>query len=992
MDPTDNKTPHDDSPIDADALVPWESSGLGAEPSEVEEPSMRERRAELAQKLIERDHPSAMLRKFSWFLNLLARFVFAHVVFERRAMDTIRHLTNTPGTQTEPASGVVPGNVVYLMRTRSLLDYLYFNWAFVQHDLPMARFANGMSTAWLRGFFPWLGAIFRRPSSEKPEELVQALTVNGEPVFLFLEEPKARMEDNLEFSQKFLYRLIRGQRTTQTPIMVLPMLLVWEKRPDSKHPTILDDIFGTAQSPGFFRKAVHWFQTIWQSFLKFGQPVVQLAPPVNLQNFLADYPGADTADASELLRQHLLESIEQEERVILGPTGERQETIWKDILTRPALSHAIHDTAIAENTTEEAVTKRAFEQFEEIAADHSLLMIKIFSSVLSFVWYRIYDGFEVDEAGLERVREAAKTSNIILIPSHKSHIDYLVLSYLFYKYGMTTPLIAAGVNLSFWPMGYLFRKAGAFFLRRTFKGDPLYGVVFREYVIRVLEEGYPLEFFIEGTRSRTGKLIKPRYGMLEMVLRAYTSGRLESVKIIPISVGYEKIIEEASYKQEILGGEKEKESLGGLLKAPRFLTSKYGRLYVEFNEPLDVGEYMAKYDLDPFNLTEEDLNTVTVRLAHRIIYDINEVTAVTPTALAATVLLNNDSRGIDRARLLREVGFLVHFLSQPGRQVRMSQTVSEALRDESLHIGQIEALRAEATSDSASNSLSTLSNVDVEYDVEAKIGQTIAPMMDRALDLFGRNDQIKVARENDSVIYSVPEEARLQLSFYRNNIVHHFVPEALLAAAIRSFQSDRMPLNDLMQETLFLSRLFKFEWIYEERAEFKNVFLRTLNYFEECAWVTMEEEGEQTFVRIASPTPVELEFFRRLVLTFLEAYAIVASMLEQMVAKPMDKKELLETALKSARSDYLKGRILFQESLSKPTYENAIRLLEDWKVIERVKDESKKRESYVVTPEYSENDAFRDIHKHLEAFVYPGRHEASLKLPLDDASVDAKGL
>lgn len=961
-------TQQDESPLDADALIPWETSELGSEESEVEAQDVKDRRTELARQLVDKPHRSAMLNEFGWVLRLLARFVFAHVLFEKRSIDTIRSIT-------EPANGTQNGHIVYLIRTRSLLDYLYFNWAFSQHELPLASYANGVSTHWLRGFFGWLGALFRREPPEKPEEQVQALVTNGHPVVLFLEEPKASVEKNLEFSQKFIYRLIRGQKTTSVPIMLVPMLLVWEKRPDSKHPTILDDIFGTAQSPGFFRKAVHWFQTIWQSFLKFGQPVVQLAPPVNLQHFIQEYPSADTADASEMLRQHLLETFEKEQRVILGPVGEPQDTIWKDILTRPALSHAIRDVAEQEGIPEGKIIERAREQFDEIASDHSLLMIKIFSSVLSFVWYRIYDGFEVDEEGLERVREAAKTSNIVLVPSHKSHIDYLVLSYIFYKYGMTAPLIAAGVNLSFWPMGYLFRKAGAFFLRRTFKGDPLYAVVFKEYVIRMLEEGYPIEFFIEGTRSRTGKLIKPRYGMLEMIIRAFTSGRLEAVKFIPISVGYEKIIEEASYKSEMLGGEKEKESLGGLLKAPKFLTSRYGRLYVEFNEPLDLGDYLAKYNLDPKNLDEEDLQVVTVRLAHRIIYDINEATAVTPTALAATVLLNNDARGIDRERFLREVGFLVHFLSQPSRNVRVSRTVIQALDSQAARLEELEAVRAKATSDSSSNSLSTLSRVDHSMDVEALIGEIIAPLMDRSLDLFEVNDQIKSSKDNGLIVYSVPEDARLQLSFYRNNIVHHFVPEALLSAAISRFQSAEIELEPLMEETLFLSKLFKFEWIYEERAEFRNVFMRTLQYFEECAWVSIED-GEKQMVTIAQPHPVELEFFRRLVLTFLEAYAIVTGLLENMAAKPMEKKEIVESALKSARADYLKGKILFQESLSKPTYENALRLLEDWKIVERIKDDSRKKEAYQLTKEWSENQKYTELHRHIVEFVYPGRKEA----------------
>jgi glycerol-3-phosphate O-acyltransferase len=687
---------------------------------------------------------------------------------------------------------------------------------------------------------------------------------------------------------------------------------------------------------------------------------------INLQEFLQEYPRAGSADASDMLREQVLDIIRREERVILGPTGEPTNDVWKDILARPALTKTIQALAAEEGLPEEKIVQRARAQFVEVAAEPSLLMIKIFSSVLSFVWYRIYDGFEVDEKGLERVREVAKHSNIVLVPSHKSHIDYLVLSYLFYRYGMTTPLIAAGANLSFWPMGHLFRWAGAFFIRRTFKGDALYPVVVREYVIRMLEQGYPLEFFIEGTRSRTGKLVKPRYGMLEMVLRAFVSGRLENVHIVPISVGYEKIIEGNAYENEVLGGVKEKESLGGLLRAPRFLTSKYGRLYVEFNEPIDIGTYLDGYNVERVNPEEVAFTTLTVRLAHRIIYDINEVTTVTPTALAATVLLNDQGGGITRKKLLCQTGFLIHFLSQPGRKVRLSRTVLDAVEANQATIGALEALRAEGTADSGKSS-STLR--DDGMDLEQAIGESTADLMDWALQLFTENNQVKVQADDETPVYNVPDDARLQLSYYRNNIVHHFVPEALLAAAIGSFKSTQMPLADLMGQTLFLSKLFKFEWIYEERAEFENVFLRTLGYFESAGWVCVGDDEPRT-VTISDPVPAELDFFRRLVLTFVEAYAIVFSLVGKNLDRVLEKKEITEGALKQGRADYAKGEILFQESLSKPTYENALKLLEDWKVLERTSDESKKKESYRLGEDWLKEGKYPELLERLKAFVY----------------------
>lgn len=882
-----------------------------------------------------------MLTKMSRFLRFVGNLLFAHVLFEQRCVENIRDAAQR-------------GNVVYVMQTRSLLDYLYFNYAFLQHDLPLAKFANSIHIHWLRGFTFWFKNLFRRKNREKPEIQVEALVSHGVPVFLFLEQARRPADDAIEFSQKYLLRLIRAQRSTAEPIFVIPLLLVWEKRPDPRRAGFLDDIFGTVQAPGFFRKTLNYIQTVWQTFFKLGQPMVQVSTGINLQEFVREYPNAGSADASELLRDRLDEHIRQERQVILGPTGVPRETIYKELMLRPEVMQAIQQVARAENISEEQVRKRALAQFNEIAAEPSLLMLKIFSSVLSLIWYRIYDGFEVDQQGLDEVRAAAKSSAIVLVPSHKSHIDYLVLSYVFYQYGLIPPHIAAGVNLSFWPMGWIFRRAGAFFLRRSFKGDDLYPVIFREYLIRLMEERYPIEFFIEGTRSRTGKLIKPRYGMLDMMIRAYISGRIESLKFVPISVGYEKIIEERSYRREVLGEEKEKESLTGLLKTPKLLASKYGRLYVEFDKPIDLGEYLDKYGITRHYTDDAEIDRLTVRLAHRIIYDINGVTTVSPTALVATVLLNNSMRGTDRKRFLQEAGFVLRFLTQPERAARLSGLLRDALENQQLQLD---------TSD-----LSTQSPPATPPSTEAAIGQAVAPVTDRVLAIFEDNKQVTITREEDETFYKLDDETRLELSFYRNTLVHYFVPEALLATAILRFQADTIDYDALQKDTLFLSRLFKYEWIYAERAEFENVFERTLRFFESSGWLRVDDQ------HVLIETTTELEFFRRMILSFLEAYAIIAGFLTEIAEREIEDQELIKAALKQGRSDYLRGQVLLFESLSKPTFVNAIRLLIDWGVLQRHATPGRKRDTitYTLTEEWRADDRHLELLTKLKSFVYTG--------------------
>ncbi len=928
-----------------------------AEASEVERnlPAPAQETA-LVERMVHRPLPSAMLTRLGRWARLIVKLFFGHVLFERRSQDTLRDANES-------------GTVVYVMKSHSRLDYLYFNHAFLEHGLPLARIANGVSLRPFRRFWSLLTRPFRR-ARLSPEKEMEALVRHGHSAFLFLERPKQSNDEALAYSQPYLYRLIRAQKRQDDPILVVPLLLVWEKRPEPHRASFLDDIFGTVQAPGFFRKFLHYFQTFWQSFLKFGQPMVQVSSAINLRNFLREYPNADSSDATELLRARLEDFIHRERHVILGPTSPSREDIHREVLHRPELVE--HIQALAEaGEDEKALKKQARKQLYEISADTSLLMLKFFSAGLSYVWYRIYEGFEIDEEGLEEVRKAIKSSSVILVPSHKSHIDYLVLSYVFYHYGLMTPHIAAGVNLSFWPLGPIFRRAGAFFIRRSFRGEGLYPVVFQEYLIRLMEERYPIEFFIEGTRSRTGKLIKPKYGMLDMMIRAYAAGRLESVKFVPISVGYEKIIEERSYRRELLGEEKRRESLTDLLKTPKYLTSKKGRLYVEFDEPIDLGEYFAKYGIDRLEPDDEDLDALTVRLAHRIIFDINQITTVSPTALAAAVLLNTPARGVDRQRLLHEVGFLIHFLVRPGRKIRLSGALREALASREEEIDQVR--RAAGGDPAPSLRFDPTAHPDAlrARHVEAAMGAAVASVMERALGIFEAEGQVVIRQEEDEEFFSLHDEHRLDLAFYRNTLIQHFVPESLLATAILKFDGPRIALDALREETRFLSRLFKYEWIYEERAEFENVFSRTLQDFLENQWLSTEDDEDGTTWIIVAEPSTELTYFRRIVLTFLEAYAIAMNSLDLLQEGRQDKKDLIDHMLQRGRKGYLRGDVIFHESLSKPTFLNALRLLEDWGAVERQIESGRVRETtYFARSGEWPAERYWQLQQRIDGFVY----------------------
>jgi glycerol-3-phosphate O-acyltransferase len=923
--------------------LPPDLPGLGEEHSEpVEElPAKRQRRAELLAKLDAHPLPSAMLRRFGALLSWLTSLLFSHVLFEQRRIDTLRDVAQR-------------GPVVYVMQVASLLDYLYFNYIFLKKDLPIAQFANGVSTALVRSPISSLKDIFSKRVDASDVELMESLVLNNKAVFLFLERPHLLPEDQLEFSQRYLFRLVRIQRQhPDTQIHVVPLLLLWERRPAPQHISFLHDIFGTVQAPGLFRKALGLFQTLWQSFFNLGQPLVQLSQPIQLRAFIEEHPGAGSGDLSELLRERLLDQLARERQVVLGPTGQPNHSVWRSISAQPSLQEAVREVAAREGVSEAEIMRRAKAFFDEIAAAQSLLMLKFFSLVLGLIWYRIYDGFEVDELGLERVREAGKTHSLILIPSHKSHVDYLIISYLFYHYGLMPPHIAAGANLSFWPMGFFFRKAGAFFLRRSFQGEDLYPHVFREYIIYLMAHGFPIEFFIEGTRSRTGKLIKPRTGMLEMIARAQIEGRVDHIAIVPISVCYEKIIEEKAHVREMMGADKEPEGLSSLLRSPRVLRSRYGRLYVQFAEPIVLSDYLNRYDISRTS-EEQAIEATVTRLAHRIIYDINSVTVVTPTALVSTVLLNNTARHIDRDRLLDECGFVLQFLLSAVDHPRLSNTLRGALAARGL-------LTEEADSSARRRAL----------------GEAVAQVVDEAIELFAGKKQVTRLVSGEESFYSVPDEARLEVSLYKNTIVHLFVPQGLLASALLSLlagaDGPSVTLGALRDETQFLSRLFKYEWIYAERAAFVQVFTRTLGGFVDAGWVEVDSalDDPSCEVRLRDAQAGELHFLRRIVLPFLESYAIAAGAVGELDGA-QEREALLKATLKRGKNDVLRGRILLPESLSKPTLQNALKLCAEWAILEEFSPDKSRRKTrfYRVSERALSSGAHLDLKAHMERLVY----------------------
>src|SRR5260370_7692435 len=204
----------------------------------------------------------------------------------------------------------------------------------------------------------------------------------------------------------------------------------------------------------------------------------------------------------------------------------------------------------------------------------------------------MYGGIGGEGGGWDRAMKGAARGPVVFCPSHKSHIDYLVMSFVLWKRGYSMPLVAAGANLSFFPLGPFFRRGGAFFLRRSFKGDVVYTAVFKAYLKKLVREGVHQEFFPEGGRSRTGKLLTPKLGMLTWEVEAVLEGARDDLNFVPVSIAYEKVPESKSYSRELAGPAKRPEDLKPLLSVWKVLRSRFARITLPFLHPLPLAKFL----------------------------------------------------------------------------------------------------------------------------------------------------------------------------------------------------------------------------------------------------------------------------------------------------------------------------------------------------------------------------------------------------------------
>ncbi|WP_028696758.1 glycerol-3-phosphate 1-O-acyltransferase PlsB [Pseudomonas cremoricolorata] len=393
---------------------------------------------------------------------------------------------------------------------------------------------------------------------------------------------------------------------------------------------------------------------------------VQFSAPIHLRELVQHNKGHERTVrmAQRLMRVH----FRNLKSAVIGPDVSHRRNLVKGLIHAPLVRQAIDEEAERQHITPAKAEAQALRYGNEIASDYTYTAIRFLEVVLSWFWHKIYDGIKVNH--IEQVQAIAPDHEIIYVPCHRSHIDYLLLSYLLFRNGLTPPHVAAGINLNMPVVGGLLRRGGAFFMRRTFKGNPLYTAVFNEYLHTLFTKGFPVEYFVEGGRSRTGRMLQPRTGMLAITLRSFLRSSRTPIAFVPVYIGYERVLEGRTYLGELRGASKKKESIFDIFKVFGALKQRFGQVYVNFGEPIRLAQFLdqqqpgwREQSLAP-QFRPEWLSATTTRLGDTVARHLNEAAAINPVNLVALALLSTSRHALDETALCRVLDLYLSLLRQ----------------------------------------------------------------------------------------------------------------------------------------------------------------------------------------------------------------------------------------------------------------------------------------------------------------------------------------
>ena len=611
--------------------------------------------------------------------------------------------------------------------------------------------------------------------------------------------------------------------------------------------------------------------------------MVDLGQPTSLRSLLDAAPAHDQA---RRITRILRGGLRRQRAIRIGPDLSHRRTIVARVLRARAVRAVVAAEAREKHGDFRPGLLQARKYAFEIAANYSHAFVQIAEKLLGRVWNRVYDGVKLNHAST--LKEVSEGNEVVYVPCHRSHMDYLLMSYIIYHQGYALPHIAAGINLNIPVVGRLLRKGGAFFIRRSFAGNSLYTVVFMKYLAAIMARGHSIEYFIEGGRSRTGRLLHPKTGMLSMTVRSFLRDPVRPVVFVPVYFGYERIVEADTYISELSGAAKKKESWLDLLLSLRVLRERFGTVHVNVGEPIRLNALLdaqmpswreQRFD-DDTRLPA--VNALVGELALSIMRGINAAAAVTPINLLATTLLASPRGALPESALLRQLDLYLKLLRAWPYGPRV--TVTDASPTEIVVYGE---------------SLKLLTRVP------HKLG-----------------DVVKMSDESAQLI-----------AYYRNNVLHLFALPSLVACA---FIGNSMLRTEDIQRLAwriypYVSSELFLRWREDELAKVVDGVLAALARL----GVLQPNEDHSVWMRPPpdSPAAMQLSMLSQATIQTIERYYLAISLLLKAGSGVMTQKLLEQQCqLAAQRMNMLYG-FNSPEFFDRSLFENFIDLLRERSVL-----------------------------------------------------------
>ncbi|MCB0417906.1 MAG: 1-acyl-sn-glycerol-3-phosphate acyltransferase [Bdellovibrionales bacterium] len=773
------------------------------------------------------------------------------------------------------------GRLTFCLTHGGIVEWLILSSWSRQNNLGAVLIANRKRILLFSKPLYFLQILFRH---KKYEDLFLSSEMGPRLLFCPSREPKRPFDPTpSESVLAGIYKQLAPTGTLQS-FHLVPVLILWRKYVRGAKRRPFEYLLGLSSRPNILGKMYYLLRQRRDSTVRALDPLDMHSPATDTMEMLEASEAVRVAKAT---RRKILVLTQQEMRIILGPRYDSPHLVKESILRDAEITATIARLSKAEGVDPKKIMQRAYQNLTEIVANYKVRTVEVLYVFLRWMFTKVFDGVEYSSEQIEEVREIMRKRSVVFIPCHRSHFDYLVMPYVLFENDIVTPHIAAGVNLSFWPVGSVLRSAGAFFIRRSFRGDELYALCLKKYVEYILKNRTPFKFFIEGTRSRSGKMLPPAYGILKTVLERFQNHIVEDIALIPVSITYDEVPEEGTYSQELGGKKKTEESTAALLKSRRVIKRKMGRVYLRFAPFLSVKEIEE--------LSREKAETSTLMLqktAFRVSKSICDVTPITPKAIVSTILLNHQISTLSLEEILRLASMVANYL-------RWAKTPMTVGRDS---------------------------------EIKRAIEQIVRTQRRRGV--------IGSAEDTVPRLYFCEESKRTLLNYYKNNAIHALVLPGitLLAAMKMASRHGEYQQEQLLNYATELRNLLKFDFFFNPTSEFREEITHLLEYFlpETARNGTRFSALSSTFEKLQDMTvytsgPGYL----------LESYLIALDATKEIGSGTFEKKALIQTITRFAVSLREGRQLRFAESISIQNFSTAIQMLENHGLITEEKADAR---------------------------------------------------